>query len=496
MPSPRAGFSLKLPVALLTFLLCASSCKYAALNPFVKSSEKPYRTDIVFQHENRRVGPAAVLQKRNLTLADCRAMALRTNLELQAARFEEMAQLAIRDSNYKRILPHLSYNSELSHKSDLRWSYSDIIGKEGLPPRPSIVTQENNSVSSYSNGHERNTFTLNLEARWTPTDAALAYYMSLTNHNDAGKAHWAKLRVAQRLVEVVEGAFFRLLSLQQCLSLAQENLRMRNSVKRKHDELLENKLSNPEEYYRSEQKRIAAERLLTKILNQIEFQRNILASTMGISPDYCVDGGFYLVGELMPPMCPYKLCDLEMVALQNRPESFQAGLNQINSIYDYRRTIIKYLPKLTGYWKYARDKDKFLMTKDWNDVGLYVYFDLLEYFANRDESKAAAIKANKAQRETGAVAVSLASQVRAAGLKFFDAVDDLRSSGQSLDATKKMHNVVSTRVQMKDAQKLLAEEAYADTLEARINRIKSMGESNAVFAELQSALGINYKEMN
>ena len=111
-----------------------------------------------------------------------------------------------------------------------------------------------------------------------------------------------------------------------------------------------------------------------KLRNELEKQRNILASAMGLSPDYCVDGGFYVVGSLTRPVMNMALCDLEMQAMRSRPEAFESGLTHLNSTNDLKRAIIKYLPKATTFWRVTRDKDRISLQqgleRSWSD-GLF-----------------------------------------------------------------------------------------------------------------------------
>ncbi len=450
---------------------------------------------------NHRVKPAtAALGKRFLTLEDCRSLSLANNLELQAARLEELTQSAIRYSNQTRMLPHFLYSGDLSNRSTLRYSYSSILGLADNPPvfnnlpPPAGPWASGQGVGSWSTGHDRDTWYQVLETRWSPTDAALAYYVTRSAANDRIKAHYRTVRTAQKLFEVVDGAYFRLLSFQECLPLAERLVSLRNGVRGKVERLFESRLSKVEEYHRAEQKAIRAERALSRLRSEIETQRDILASSMTLSPDYGVDGGFFVVGHLPVPEYSSPIHEMEMVAVQRRPEGFEAGLSHLNSVNDLRRTITKYFPKVTGYWRYARDKDKYLYDKDWKEVGVSIYFDFLEWFATADESTAAQRRTEKTEREMGAVALGITSQVRVGALKYFDALDEFRSSRESLVSSRRLLTAIEARHELRDLEKLAVEDAQGDFLEARIGQMRALGEANAALAALQSAMGTNYSE--
>ncbi len=333
-----------------------------------------------------------------------------------------------------------------------------------------------------------------METRWSPTDAALAYYLSRNGVNDQLKAHYQKVRVAQKLVGVVDGAFFRVLGLQYCVDEGGRVVASRAVISDKMKQAFDRKLIGLVEYDRVRNLHIRSRRQLTKLRNELEKQRNILASAMGLSPDYCVDGGFYLVGELTKPLINPAICELEMQAMRNRPEAFESGLTHLNSVNDFKRTVIKYFPKATGFWRVTRDKDLYLYNKDWKEVGALVYFDLLDWVANAGEARAARSDRLRTEQEMGAVALAIASQVRTAAISYFDSIEEAQATREFLGASKELLQAGVVRSTKNDIELLALEEAKANALQTALEERRAVAEANASFAELQAATGENYSE--
>ena len=494
---PFQGFIKKAALAVMCLLIVPlASCRALSLNSF-RSVDHLQVTDSISAMTllNHRIRPATtVTGKRFLTLEDCRSLALGNNLDLQASRLEELTQQAIEYSNRTRILPHFLFSGDLSDKSALRYSYSDVLGQEGTPVRLFPGTVAPGGVTSYSTGHERGTWYYVLETRWSPTDAALAYYVTKSSANDIKKSHYQKLRTAQKLVELVDSSYFRLLAHQETVPLAENLMSIRKAIRQKTGHLLQDRLFKVEDYYRAEQRAARAKRLLSKIRTDIETERNLLASAMALSPDSNIDGGFWVDGTLRRPSFHSEISELEMIAVRRRPEAYQAGIAHLNSVNDLKRTIVKYFPRVTGFWRYARDKDKYLYDKDWKEVGVSIYFDLIEWLANVDESKATRFKAQKTEKEISAIALGITAQVRVAALKYFDGIEELEAADTSLAGLRRVLQAVETRVSLQDAEKLMVEEARADLIEAKIMRMRALGEANANLAALQSSMGTNYHE--
>jgi len=444
---------------------------------------------------NYRVKPAsAALGKKELTLEDCRKFALANNLDIQVARLDEFTKNAVEYSNRTKLLPHFLFTGDLSERDNPLYSYSDVLGQEGRAPNPGQSGPNATGVTNFSTSHERSTWHYALETRWSPTDAALAYYLTRSGRNDRLKAHYQRIKVAQKMVALVDASFLRLLGFQEALPLAEREVVIRSRVAEKMKKLYIKKITGIEEYNRAVQQDTRARRVLARVRNQIEKQRNILASAMGLSPDYCVDGGFRVVGMLSEPHLDMELCDMELKAVRSRPEAFEAGLNHLNSTNDLKRTIVKFFPKVSGFWRYSRDKDKYLYNKDWKEVGMAVYFDLVDWLSNLDESRAASFNASKTQQEMGTVALGITSQVRIAALQFYDALDELRSSQTAVKATSEVVRVARQRASKEDLDRIAMEEAEANMLRDTLEQTRALGEANANLAELQGAMGANYGE--
>jgi outer membrane protein TolC len=439
-----------------------------------------------------RIRPATtVTGRREMTLEDCRAMALANSLDIQKVRSEETAQAAMEYSNRTKVLPHFLFSGELSSRDNEAFSYSEVLGQMGVTPQPGTT---GTGVNQFSTGRERQTWRYTMESRWTPTDAALAYYLSRSSRNDKRKQHYLRVRVAQRLVGVVEASYYKLLSLQKVIPSARKLVDILREATAKNERLLDKKLATADRYQRIKKKLIAAEGMLASLRNEAEQQRNLLASAMQLSPEYCVDGGFFVVGEIPTPDFDERACDLEMIAVRNRPEAYVAGLTHLNSVNDVRRTIIKSFPKVTGFLRYTRDKDKHLYERDWKDVGMLVYFDIMEWSADLLEYKASRGMADKTYHEVGAVALGITSEVRATALKYQDAVARLNTASKTHVASKEVLEMLNRRAAMDAQEKLALLEAQAETLNDQITTVRAVGDGQAALAELRSAMGVNYVE--
>ena len=441
-----------------------------------------------------RFRPAeAVTGTRSLSLEHCKKIALSQNLELQLARVEEVTREAIRDSSRTKMLPHLIFAGDLGERDNYAYSYSDVIGREGLNPR-SAEASGSTGVTNFSVGQERNKWRYDLELRWSPTDTALAYFLSKSSRNDHVRAHYQRVRVAQRLLGTVEASFYRLLTLQKLLPMASQLKELRNRVLEETEHLFEKKVKSVDDYHDAKQSFLRSAQILLAIQDDCEQQRNLLATALRLSPEHGGKIGFHVAGKVAVPTFRGSIAHMEITAVENRPEAVEAGLNYLNSLNDVHRTIIKFFPKITGYWKYTRDKNKFLYNKDWKDVGIRTHFDITEWLTNWDESRAARSNSIKADGEVAAVALGITSQVRQAALRYFRTLRELDNAQESSRISRKVLETASLRADRDDISRIQLLEVEASSLQEDIKCKRALGEANATLAELKAEMGTNYQE--
>ena len=135
-----------------------------------------------------------------------------------------------------------------------------------------------------------------------------------------------------------------------------------------------------------------------------------------------------------------------------------------------------------------------MYNKDWKDVGVLVYVDLLDWLSNGYESAATRSTAEKTYKEMGAVALGITSQVRVAALTYRDAVEELQTREASVTGSRNVVHIAQVRTSSDDLSRLELEEAQGNLLFQKVQRIRAVGEANAALAELESVLGTNFDE--
>jgi outer membrane protein TolC len=410
------------------------------------------------------------------SLEECRHLTLRNNPDLQVEVWEQAAKKAFTDASKLRILPRPGLAAELSNRDNLLYPYDT-----------------NTDTLAWSYPLRSATWRYFLEIKWSPTDALQGYYLSNNECNDTLKSNYQRVRVAQKLLGAVDAAFYRLLSLQECLPLAERLMKIRDNVAKESKELRQDRLNDVEDYLRTEEKASIARHRLTRIRVELERQKIILAGLMGLLPQNCPQG-VLVAGKLAQPAFRACTTDLEMQALRSRPETQIEGLNRINSFNDLRRATVKYFPKASTFFRYGKDLGYQRADRNIDDFGLLFYLDLLDWVSNLRETTGLQARRVKAEQRMGAMALAVASEVRIATLRCMESDEELQTINSSLDRSRKQLQLAKGKAKVGVLENVAVEDAQGNVLQEDLERIRSTGEANARLAELQCAMGTNYGE--
>jgi outer membrane protein TolC len=413
---------------------------------------------------------------RVLTLEECRQLTLANNPDLHVEVWEQIARKSFADASSLKMYPHPGLAAEMSNQNDTLYPFQDA-----------------QSFGS-SNPLKRAMWRYYVEARWSPTDALQAFYISRNECNDVMKAGCQRVRAAQKLVGTVDAAYYRLLSMQECLPLAERLSNIRGSVSRQAKELRQDRLADMEDYLRTEEKASAARFRLTRIRTELERQKIILAALMALSPQCQSGPGFGVAGSLTMPRFIANTSELEVQALKSRPEAQMEGLSHINSLNDLKRTTVKYFPKASAFYRYGGIDSYNRPQRELNEYGVLLYMDLLDWLANTKEAGGLKAKAIKTEQRMGAAALAISSEVRMAALRCFEAQEELQNINASIERANKQLRIARGKANVGVLENVAVEDAQGNVLQDEIDRIRAIGEANARLCELNCAMGTNYTE--
>lgn len=426
---------------------------------------------------------------RPFSLEQCRQIALSNNLDLLSSKLSELSHKYLSRAHFVEIAPRLLFEGQYDVKDNEVYSYSDVLGFEGQGPD----SGPGDGVTHYSTAQERNRWRHLLEIRWSPTDAALSYYLSRSAKNDQLRAHYERVRLTQKLMETIDSSFHRILSCQRAIPMAEKLVNLRKQIADSSRELSSDQLIDVESYQIMKMELAKAKGYLSRLRTDLTRSRSALLYAMGLTPDHC-SKGIHLIGQLDIPCYRPKLCDVELAAVNNRPEAYQAGLARLKSIDHLRTVQVERFPKVTLFWSRTGDTNKFLYNNDWKEFGILAQMDLIDWLSKGNQSKSKKLDSQRTKVEMSAVALTLSSQARMAALDYFAALERLKTVEESLSSASRLYENAKKKNMDGALDRLTLKKTQADLIFEKIEQIRLIGETNACVAKLRSAMGLNYHE--
>ena len=188
------------------------------------------------------------------------------------------------------------------------------------------------------------------------------------------------------------------------------------------------------------------------------------------------------------PAVPYKLSDLEVLAMVRRPEIREESYLARNAVLETRMSLLKLFPNVQLFAGLNYDSNKYLANNDWADVGTQVSWNLMSLFTAPKILKGGELREELAPLRRQAIRMTVLSQVhvawhqRFAAEKAFRRADELSRVQNSID--KQVENAVKSRSETK----LEAVRTKVETLLAKRTRDLSYAEMlNAQDAIYQAA---------
>jgi outer membrane protein TolC len=431
--------------------------------------------------------------KTLVTAHDCVRIALENSLELQAAAWDERVKNQAAAGQLVRMLPKVEGLLVESQRDRPLFSRSDVLDQEGA--YEAVGPGPGTGVTTFSTGREHTNRNYQVQATWSPLDAAMARYLGDVRGNEAVQARYQRVRVAQQLTGTVVGAFHRLLALTQAAQKAAALESHRRNITNDLKALVQERLVESKELLDAQAQWSHAKGQLSEILVNIGKQRELLAAAMNV----CPDSPFQLAGGLLPlPSFCLDSCKLESAALVNRPEAYQADLTHLSSISDQRRLAVKFFPRVEGFLGYFRDENKYVMNRNWIDGGIKVTWDLMEFTANILEHRSARDRVMKTDRDRAAVSMGILTQVKLKTLEAMNAHEKYRKTEELLSQAREALRIATEVERAKESgsnRKLMLiarEKAACNVLQVEVERLLALGDLHGALAELDTAVGVNY----
>ena len=251
--------------------------------------------------------------------------------------------------------------------------------------------------------------------------------------------------------------------------------------------LLGRGLAKPLEALRYQRDLLNMVRQLETLETELVKSKAELAALMNLQPGTPFELADAPEGWAIPTV-PYKLSDLEVLAMVRRPELREESYLARNAVLETRMSILKLFPNAQLFAGLNYDSNKYLVNDQWADVGTQVSWNLMNLFSIPKILKGNDLREELAPLRRQAIRMSVLSQVHVAWHQRFAAEKNFRRADELAHVQDKIEAHVENAVKSRSETKLEAVRTKVETLLARRARDMSYAEMmNAQDAIYQAA---------
>ena len=381
----------------------------------------------------------------------------------------------IADVQSMSLLPKLTASAGYRDRSNELASSSESLatGKESLVP---------------SKSSERDGRTADLELSWNVLDFGLSYFEAQASTNKSYASEERRRRVVADIARQTRAAWLSAVSAERLRDEVADALDDASKALAQSKEAGGRGLVKPLDALRYQRDLLNMVRQLETLEDELVKSKAKLATLMNLQPGTPFQLAVPSTDAEAVPAVPYKLSDLEVLAMVRRPEIREESYLARNAVLETRMSLLKLFPNVQLFAGLNYDSNKYLANNDWADVGTQVSWNLMSLFTAPKILKGGELREELAPLRRQAIRMTVLSQVhvawhqRFAAEKAFRRADELSRVQNSID--KQVENAVKSRSETK----LEAVRTKVETLLAKRTRDLSYAEMlNAQDAIYQAA---------
>ncbi|MBL8471747.1 MAG: TolC family protein [Rhodocyclaceae bacterium] len=338
-----------------------------------------------------------------LTLQAAMARAVNYNLENRVKLMEQALAMGQVDLARYDMLPRLTAAAGyFTRNNDLVTDSVDVNTR--LP------------VLSNTTSQERTHHTFDLSLTWNVLDFGVSYYQA---HQQADRSLIARERqrkTLHALIQQVRQAYWLAVGAQALEGRVDPLLQQVNRALADAERVEAEKLRPPLETLNYRKAMLDIVRQLEAIRDELTQAKPRLASLMNLAPG--TPYSLVVPATLKTPVLPLTLDGMEERALRERPELYEADLQERISAAEAKKAVLRMLPGVELSFGPHYDSNAFLHNNNWVDAGLRVTWNLFNLLSGPKQKEIAEAQVEVARTQRLALSMAVLTQVHVSWQEF------------------------------------------------------------------------------
>ncbi len=385
------------------------------------------------------------------------------------------------DLVYYDMLPSLTASAGLSERNNYAASASTSF-VNGEP-------QPLGSNPSYSVSQEKERTTADLTFSWNVLDFGLSYVRAQQQADKFLIAQEKQKKVEHNLTQEIRRAYYQAVSSQDLLKRIQP---MMVEVKQA---LEDSKKMQEQRVAKTPMEALSYQRELLDILRSLHTLESSLISAkvelaelMGLKPGIAFDLADKVEKDYEIPNIDMKLEEMEVIALENRPELAESRYQERISEKEITAAKLKMLPGINLSTSLSYENSDYLLNNDWYSYGANVSWNLLNVFKAGEMNKLAKTQVEVAKEQKLALSMAVLSQVHLSIVKFNQAKKEYLLAKEYLNVADDIYDLTKIENEVNVNSRLIL-------IKEKLNNILATLRYSSSYANVQNSYGRIYASL-
>ncbi|MCW5606185.1 MAG: TolC family protein, partial [Burkholderiales bacterium] len=326
--------------------------------------EKITREEVVarVQRDQDQIYKEQEALREPVTFPVALARALKYNLDYRLRLMESALARDLFDVAKLDLLPKLVAEAGYNHRNNDSGGTSIGIEDRQVSLRPST-------------SEERSYYMARAEFSWNALDFGLSYYRAKQTADEYNIAEERRRKILQNIVQDVRNAYWRAVGAQRLVGEAESLLaRIRQALERSREAERAGVLP-PGQALAYQRALLDAMTLVNLKRQEMEFAKRELAALMSVTPG--TDFRLAAVDERALPDVPVNIGELELLALESRPELREEDYRARIGQNEARRQLAALFPNLNLFAGTRYHSNTYLYNSNWSETGANLSINLL-----------------------------------------------------------------------------------------------------------------------
>ncbi len=411
-----------------------------------------------------------------ISFHEATARALKYNLDYRMKLMENALSRSLSDVASYEMLPRLVAGAGYA------WRNNDSGGQ-------SIGIEDHIETLRPSTSQERERWLANLTFSWNALDFGVSYIRARQKADQVLMAEERRRKVAQNVQQDVRNSYWRALGAQKLVGRVDALIKRVNKALEQSREVQKKGLMPVSQILSYQRALLDAVNLLTLRRQDLELARTELTALMSIPPGTpytLADSG----EESLPPV-PGNIDELEVMALEKRPEIMEEWYRRRVTENDIRAAKVLLFPNLSVDVGPQYDSNKYNYNSHWVDLGARLSWNLLKVLQWPALERAQADQNKTDDMRRMALSMAVLTQVRIGVQRYELAMAELKFAEESLQVDRGLLNFAQAAAKTKFDSELEVIRAEARALLAEYQRYASYSNAQAAWGRLYNSVGLD-----